>query len=826
VRLVLFGMPAAGKSSLLGALVQAAETQPDLLNGRLLDIPPSLAEQRRRLYDQGAHRTAEEVVPYPVVYEPLAGDGRSLAAHERLAAEVIDCDGRVANELLQRRESLAEGSPQGALAREVLDADALVLAVDASAPPEQLEADFREFDRFLRLLEQDRSARAEVGGLPVFLVLTKCDLLARSGDTAVDWMERIEQRKREVDGQFRAFLARRNTKAGPLPFGRLDLHLWATAVKRPALAGSPAKPHDPYAVAELFRQALSEAAAFRRREHRAHRRLMWTVAASAGTVAALLAVSVGLYIKTPPAPQGALGQAVETLRFTDRPTAAERLRHPAPQLRRRLAELLAVRDDADFVKLPVAEQEFVGSRQAELDEYLSYLDRLEQAPRPEQATSVEALQEIKESLTKDLALPHPDEWADSEAGRMYRERVQEADALARAVADVRGWYDENLDAGRDLWSFARHRGEAGAGGINWRTWDDEVGRLLDPSRSPPFKPEQPLPGPATLLTCAAAYRFTQVMEARADWEELKRRLRRLRDLASALGLVAAKDRPAVLVVPRPPDFRLEDARARVQELERAYPAYQTEFVLANLPDAVVPEVRQAARTNYDYLLDPARAAVLRQVRSSGAGDEESPARWAAVGKWLAGGPEELAAWRRLALVLARMNDAEARDPAAVLTAFLQRPTFTLNIQRLSLEVPDTQRSRPAPTAGLTISHRPPGGEEASWTFEPAGEPRHDTQRRAWVFPYRPRDRQQLTYRPGDGLRATLPLRDDQSFVWDQARTATFQFECLTRAPRLKRANDAAGEGSAADGVRLVVSPEGGVPALPDLLPATRPERAR
>src|SRR5262249_44676049 len=151
----------------------------------------------------------------------------------------------------------------------------------------------------------------------------------------VDWMERIEQRKREVDGQFRAFLARRNTKVGPLPFGRLDLHLWATAVKRPPLAGAPAKPHDPYAVAELVRPALAGAASFRRREHRAPRRLMWTVGASAGTVAALLLVIVGLYLKHPPAPQGALGQAVETLHFTDRPNAADRLRHPAPQLRRR-----------------------------------------------------------------------------------------------------------------------------------------------------------------------------------------------------------------------------------------------------------------------------------------------------------------------------------------------------------------------------------------------------------------------------------------------------------------------------------------------------------
>ena len=33
------------------------------------------------------------------------------------------------------------------------------------------------------------------GGLPVFLVLTKCDLLARAGDSPADWMDRIEQRK-------------------------------------------------------------------------------------------------------------------------------------------------------------------------------------------------------------------------------------------------------------------------------------------------------------------------------------------------------------------------------------------------------------------------------------------------------------------------------------------------------------------------------------------------------------------------------------------------------------------------------------------------------
>ena len=39
--------------------------------------------------------------------------------------------------------------------------------------------------------------------------LTKCDLLAQPGDSAADWMERIEQHKRDVDVRFRNFLAHR-----------------------------------------------------------------------------------------------------------------------------------------------------------------------------------------------------------------------------------------------------------------------------------------------------------------------------------------------------------------------------------------------------------------------------------------------------------------------------------------------------------------------------------------------------------------------------------------------------------------------------------------
>src|SRR5437763_2201938 len=145
-------------------------------------------------------------------------------------------------------------------------------------------------------MERGRGRRAEVGGLPVFLVLSKCDLLALPDDSAATWMERIEERKRDLDRRFRDFLDRRAKEEGPPPFGTIDLHIWATAVKRPALAGSPARPREPYGVAELFRQCLAEAAEYRGRVRRADRRLWALVGGSGAVLVGMLGLIVVLWL--------------------------------------------------------------------------------------------------------------------------------------------------------------------------------------------------------------------------------------------------------------------------------------------------------------------------------------------------------------------------------------------------------------------------------------------------------------------------------------------------------------------------------------------------
>src|SRR5579883_557902 len=669
--IVLFGLPAAGKSSLLGALAQAAQAQEHLLHGRLIDVSHGLDELRRLLYEESSRRTAEEVVPYPVDFEPFNADsGKSSPQH--VGAVFIDCDGRVANDLLVRRQAIPENSPEGTLAREVNDADTLVLVVDASAPPAQVESDFAEFDRFLRQMEISRGQRAEVGGLPVFLVLTKCDLLAQPGDTAADWMERMEQHKRDLDARFRRFLARREQESGPLPFGGIDLHLWATAVKRPALAGSPAKTREPYGVAELFRQCLEQAAAFRGRRRQSSRRLVWTVGAAGGIVALMSALAVGFTMRNLDTQTNALRDRVQLLRDSEQQGVA-RLAAPIRELRRRAAELREIQKDPQFDSLSAEQQQLVRDQLDELEAYLNYFDRLLQSPRPRDIHTVNALRDLKDELKTELALPH-ETWKDTEAGRLHADRVQDVEALAVAVNRTEAWYRDSAEKAERLRTFAGQQTGRGAAGVNWDRWTADAESMLRPDYRPAFTGSSPVPGAATTMTYdATVLRFEGIQSARADWESKQVRLRRVLDLCAALGLAAAGDkRPPALVVPR--GFNLSQARERRNDLELAYPQYKRDFIFDSVPEAIRPAVHQAAHTNYEHLLVPAHSAVLKQLEQASGGAEETRARWESVRNWLRD-PKELEDWRVLAGVLIRLHDPgspqtpESVDPVSSLAEF-------------------------------------------------------------------------------------------------------------------------------------------------------------
>jgi hypothetical protein len=812
LHIVLFGLPGAGKSSLLGALAQAAQSQEHLLNGRLRDLSHGLDELRVRLYDASPRPTAEEVVPYPITFEPFDDVGH---AEGPVRAVVLDCDGRVANELVAHPEALENGVPPGPLAAELLRADALILPVDASAPPERLEADFTAFDRFLREMELGRSARTEVGGLPVFLVLTKCDLLARPGDTTVDWIERIEQRKREVDEHFREFLTSREDTAGPLPFGDLDLQVWATAVKRPDLAGAAARPREPFGVAELFRQCLDLALAHQRRVRRSARRLLWTVSGAGAVFASMVLLALFLVLRPGARPPSELQQRVEQLQLSEGHTPAERLRAPLPELRRRREALRLIETNPEFTALPTELREFVVSRHGELDKYIEWYEQVQVVPRPAGADTEKELREIREQLEK-VGRGRDPEWDDTPAARLYQDRLNEATALLNGVEHVKAAYLGDPKAALRLWSLEGYQRESGGPGIDWRRWQEDLADLRRQFKPATFKQTDPLPGSPN-LTYAAVMRIDTVQEA----STLRQRLDRVRDVCAALGLITVPDRPPVLAVEKPPAFKLADARARLRELQNKYPDYKTEFVRAGLPDALLREIDRAVAMSYNNLLEPARELVLSQLRKAGEGDEETPARWHPVRDWLLRDPEELSAWRELATTLLRLRDPHSVDPVTALATFLQETTFSLEPKRITLDLPDSLRGRVPSSATLSIYHPRTAPKAPALVFEQVGEGKRDADRRVTVYTFELSKGNRIVYLPGDELWAVLPLSNNMQLTWQRNRSTTYQFERLLRAPRLHKADENAAKGELVEEVRVTVSPPEGWPRVPDLLPVVR-----
>jgi hypothetical protein len=195
-----------------------------------------------------------------------------------------------------------------------------------------------------------------------------------------------------------------------------------------------------------------------------------------------------------------------------------------------------------------------------------------------------------------------------------------------------------------------------------------------------------------------------------------------------------------------------------------------------------------------------------------------------VRDWLKS-PDELAAWRVLATVEARLVSADATDPVSALASFLQQPRFTVEIQRLTVEIPEGLRVKPGADASLSVYHpEGPDDRRAALVFALSDEGRRDPQRRVWTYSFRLLEGRRVVYQPGDRFWASLPLRDEQMLTWARYRSTVYQFECLRRPPRLHKASEPNTSGSLEEGVRLLIHPDDGVPKVPDLMPVVRLER--
>jgi hypothetical protein len=512
LRVVVFGMPEAGKSSLLGALAQAAQTQADVLNARLTDPTGGLAELQKRLYEERPRETLEEVVPYRVVLTPL--QERVEEAAPPVTAELIDCNGRVANDLITGGKAVGTKGADGELAQSILRADVLVLLVDASAGDSTLDRDFAQFAKFLRLLEQSRGQRSDVGGLPVYLVLTKCDLLARKTDTASDWMERVEERKRQISEQFRNFL-KRDSESDPVPFGRIDLHLWATAVKRPALADQPARPREPYGVAELFRQCFEAGNGFRERLRESGRQLgRLTFIVLAAVTCMVLLIGLLMFHRVGMSP---LTMEVRNFQATEGSGAADRMREPLEVREKKLKEF---KESPEFERLPVELQQYVTSSLEEAEAYRKYLGEVEAIGPPSFARDDKTLKSKEEGLAA-LRPParYQDEWAQTRAERLRRDWLKDGAAMEKAVNEAEQYFR----------GLVKRRQALRDRSLTEDQWRDEFSKILKDAHRSPFQPGNPDMLPGTRVAYADVMRFDRVNDAFQDWlkvqEELESKVR-------------------------------------------------------------------------------------------------------------------------------------------------------------------------------------------------------------------------------------------------------------------------------------------------------------
>ena len=821
-RVLLFGHRGAGKSALIGALLQAGETQGETLRGEVVHSSTELPRIRYAVYSGTKLEPSQrELVSYTVRLRPWRVGTKPVG--DPLTVILDDCDGKAAESLLENPEPITRRDPNSPVAKAIVGADAIVLLVDAASTDAEMAEAFAEFDTFLKVVGSAKTDAREVGGFPVLLVLTQCDRLARPGDTTRVWQARVDDRTDAAWKAFDAFLKDADPHDGPAPFlafGSVDVTVFAVAVRRPALPDAAAPANQPYQVAELFRDCFAEAKAHRARVRASDTRLKWTIrlAMTALTVLFTGLATVAIF---PPHPAGpALADKVRLYLAGERPAA---VRLADGEIDRNRNTLLRFKSDSEFPTLEPDLRVLVESRLKEIEDYDAFRGKLADATAPASARSLPDLAKIRAVLLTTLALPPEYAWGETAAAELRRKWLADADAIEAAekvlVETYRG-YDRDGTA-----LMLRRNFDAG--------WQSDLAALVAKADRPPFPLGDPLPGSfaveqprGEVVTYRVPYEFDEVYHARRYWLQTRDQLWHLWDAATALGATGIPD--PVLVLPEPngtntamlPGERLRrldefvkrqwDARGDVGgELKRPTEGYP-EWAVPNFPDPVRSDL--AARLQKSIATGTRHVHTLMKVQDTLAG-------WKALAATLSDPAYQ--EWGRFLHLLARLQDPAAPNPVAELKAFLSdldTKKFELDLHGFELTIPldltaGLERVEPTGPLTITIAH----GQDKPQTYKFAVG-KGDRRDNAMLYRLTAEGSGKIAYFAGDDLRAELLVKagaQQLALLWELGGSNTFRFDRLSREPRLTKAT---GGTEPATGVKLVPSAGSTVPKLPVLMP--------
>lgn len=819
-RVLLFGHRGAGKSALIGALLKAGETQGDVLRGEVVHSSVDLPRIRDAVYSGGKlDPQATELVSYAIRLKPWRVGATPVG--EPLSVVLDDCDGKAAEALLDHPEPITQRDPNSPVARAVVEADAIVLLVDAASTDAELDEAFAEFDRFLKVVGRAKTDARAVGGFPIYLVLTQCDRLAHPGDSRRIWEVRVNDRIDHATQKFAEYLKEAGEEeedGGPpspfLAFGSVEFEVFAAAVRAPALPDHPHPGDTPFKVAELFRDCFAAARAHNTRVHASNTRLAWTVRLAAAALFAMLTGLVAVALFPPKSTGPDLNERVREYLAAE-PPAAERLSEA--RIERNRATLAVFQSDRGFRDLEPELKQFVDSRLKEIADYKEYRRKLLATPAPGSTRNLNELNAVRDALTGVLALPPEYAWAETAAGELRRKWLADVKAIADAERKLVEAYREYDSAAAAL--MLSRSLDAG--------WLADIAALVARADRPPFPLADPLPDSPAIpqprgdaVTYRVPYEFDEVYGARRYWEQSRDRLGHLRDLADALGAISAPDRPpAELVLPEPGTADSAAlAGTRLAALRRTYPRPTegyAEWTVGDFPDPARSELAARLKRSFD-----AGAWHVRKLLNP----TDSVDGWKATAARL--NEPAFREWGQFLHLLARLRDPTAPNPVTDLAAFLANldtKTYDIDVPAFDLVVPlelTVGFERVVPKGEFTIVLSPgPGQTVARYSVGPGV-----VRDKATVYRLTREGNTKLAYRAGDDLRAEVPVEAGKralSLLWgrdipfaDPGESKTFRFDRLSRPPQL---SDRGPPGfKATPKVRLI--PVGGtLPKLPALI---------